>query len=766
MIFFYFKVEMPIKTENHTIIYSGGDAHEHGVGIAMTDRVARSLMGYWPVNERIIMCKLRAKPFNIVVLQVYAPTSDYSDEEIEDFYEEINKTLKETKSSDMVLIMGDFNAKVGDLVMSKSIGKYGLGKTNDRGETLIQFCERNDMSIANTLFKQPKRRLYTWKSPGDVHRNQIDYLLIKSRFKNSIINCRTYPGADIKSDHSPVVMKMKLKLKIPKRPSCKTLKFNLSALKEDELKAKYAVNVQNRYECLINVEEEGPETSQKVLEKQWRCLKEAITVTNEEMLPKKTAEAKQPWMKPEILEMMLERKSKKGTEQYNLIDDEIKKECIKAKEEFYNNKCEKVERLAMENNLAPMYREIKSFNKKGNATAGCIKNKDGNILFETEAIVNRWTEYVEELFDDKRGDNPIRSFLKGPSILKSEVEKGLKCMSTGKACGIDNISTEMLIALGDFGTTVLTELTNKMYETAHIPDDLKTSVFILLPKKPKALECSDFRTISLMCHVLKLLLTIILHRMSEKINNEVGEEQAGFRKNSGTREAIFNLKIAAEKYLEVHKEIYACFIDYSKAFDTVNHEKLAEILTRIGVDENDIAVITSLYWEQKTCIKFDAELSKPVQIKRGVRQGCVMSPSLFNVYTDFIFREIEELPGLNIGGKNTNNLRYADDTVLLAENEKDLQELVTKVKDESNLYGLQMNKKKTQTMVISRSEEIPKVKILIDGTCLEQVRNFKYLGQQISEDGRSEQEIKRRIGIAKSTFEQMNKLLTNRKTFL
>ena len=263
-----------------------------------------------------------------------------------------------------------------------------------------------------------------------------------------------------------------------------------------------------------------------------------------------------------------------------------------------------------------------------------------------------------------------------------------------------------------------------------------------------------------MCHVLKLLLTIILHRMSEKTNREVGEEQAGFRKNSGTREAIFNLKIAAEKYLEVHKDIYACFIDYSKAFDTVNHEKLAEILTKIGVDENDIAVITSLYWEQKTCIKFGTEYSKPVQIKRGVRQGCVMSPSLFNVYTDFIFREIEELPGLNIGGKNINNLRYADDTVLLAENEKDLQELVTKIKDESNLYGLKMNKKKTQTMVITRNEEVPKVKILIDGTCLEQVRNFKYLGQQISEDGRSEQEIKRRIGIAKTTFEQTNKLLT------
>ena len=163
-------------------------------------------------------------------------------------------------------------------------------------------------------------------------------------------------------------------------------------------------------------------------------------------------------------------------------------------------------------------------------------------------------------------------------------------MSKGKSSGIDDISTEMLQALGEFGIDTLTAICNEMYITVYIPEDLKTSVFILLPKKQKAVECSDYRTISLMCHTLKVLLTVILKRITNKIDIEVGREQAGFRKKSGTREVI------TEKYLEMGKELYACFINYSKAFDTtVNHEQLISSLSGTEVDDNDIAVIAHLY---------------------------------------------------------------------------------------------------------------------------------------------------------------------------
>ncbi|GFS00526.1 craniofacial development protein 2-like [Elysia marginata] len=116
---------------------------------------------------------------------------------------------------------------------------------------MIQFCEQHDMSVINTHFKQPKRRLYTWTSPGDVTRNQIDYLAKNSRFKNAVSKCKTYPGADIGSDHAPVIMKINIKLKIPRRKSTKAAKYDVSQLKNEELQKKYAVEVKNRFEFLM-----------------------------------------------------------------------------------------------------------------------------------------------------------------------------------------------------------------------------------------------------------------------------------------------------------------------------------------------------------------------------------------------------------------------------------------------------------------------------------------------------------------------------------
>ncbi|GFR71093.1 RNA-directed DNA polymerase from mobile element jockey [Elysia marginata] len=137
--------------------------------------------------------------------------------------------------------------------------------------------------------------------------------------------------------------------------------------------------------------------------------------------------------------------------------------------------------------------------------------------------------------------------------------------------------------------------------------------------------------------------------------------------------------------------------------------------------------------------------------------------AIFNLFTEYIFRTIDNIPGLTVGGININNLRYADDTVMLAENEDDLQKLVNIVKEESEKCGLFINIRKTKTMVISREKVIPQIDIKIDGERVEQVANFTYLGHWITEDGRSDQEVKRRIGMAKNTFSRMSKLLTNRR---
>ena len=110
--------------------------------------------------------------------------------------------IKEVKSTDVLLVIGDFNAKIGKEPFQDIVGQHGLGERNSRGERLLQFCIEKNLAIANTYFQHPDRLLYTWKSPGDVFRNQIDYILIRKRHRNSVKQCKTYPGADIASDHN------------------------------------------------------------------------------------------------------------------------------------------------------------------------------------------------------------------------------------------------------------------------------------------------------------------------------------------------------------------------------------------------------------------------------------------------------------------------------------------------------------------------------------------------------------------------------------
>ena len=486
----------------------------------------------------------------------------------------------------------------------------------------------------------------------------------------------------------------------------------------------------------------------------------------DESAPKIERKHKKPWMTDEILTLMDERKLAKNRNQkeYSKLHNKIKKKCKEAKEIFIAGKCEKIEMLSKSNQSRDLHREVKELvgDKKSSKIRGNIRSKNGTLLFEKDQVLERWNEYIGELFEDTRPEQPNVENLDGPPIINSEVEFALKNTSEGKAPGEDGIVTEMWKALGEFAVDKLTSLFNKIYSSGYIPDKMTRSVFITLPKKPKATECGDYRLISLMPHITKIFLRIILNRIKTKINIEVGDEQFGFQAGSGTREGIFCLNILGQKHLELNKDMYVCFIDYAKAFDRVKHFELIECLDLIGIDGKDIRIISNLYWHQKAAIRVEEDLSEYTSIQRGVRQGCILSPLLFNLYTEIIFRDFKELRGVCIGGRNVNNLRYADDTALLADNSHDLQILMDAAKEGSEEKGLSMNVRKTKTMVVTKTENIL-ANIEVENEILEQVDIFKYLGQLITPDAKNEKEVRARIAMAKGRFEKMSKLFESKQ---
>ena len=346
--------------------------------------------------------------------------------------------------------------------------------------------------------------------------------------------------------------------------------------------------------------------------------------------------------------------------------------------------------------------------------------------------------------------------------MQSEVEHALSRSKHGKVAGPDYVDAEELSALEDFGIKLLTRVMNEVYDAGCIPNDLFKSVFVALPKRSGTIECQHHRTISLMSHATKLLIRVIMMRIRNKIKLEITPEQCGFVEGKGTSNAIYMLRTIAEMALEMQNKLYLCFVDYTKALDCLNHLELIKLIESLIVDGRDLRVIRNLYWQQIAAVRWENELSGYKPTQRGITQGCVLSPHLFAIYSEFIMRNIQDFPGIKIGGHMINHIRYADDIVLIASSQEHLQKLLNIVVTESENVGLTLKVKKFEAMIITKSSLAPASRINIGPADPKHVDKFKYLGTIITKNGRREQEIRSRIAQSKQAFNKIKNILTNK----
>ena len=172
------------------------------------------------------------------------------------------------------------------------------------------------------------------------------------------------------------------------------------------------------------------------------------------------------------------------------------------------------------------------------------------------------------------------------------------------------------------------------------------------------------------------MLKILQARLQQYMNCELPDVQTGFRKGRGTRNQIANISWILEKAREFQKNIYLCFIDYAKDFDPVDHNKLWKILREMGIPDHLTCLLRNLYAGQEATVRTEHGITDWFQIRKGIHQGCILSPCLFNLYAEYIMRNVgleETQAGIKIAGRNINHLRYADDTTLMAESEEELK---------------------------------------------------------------------------------------------
>ena len=206
----------------------------------------------------------------------------------------------------------------------------------------------------------------------------------------------------------------------------------------------------------------------------------------------------------------------------------------------------------------------------------------------------------------------------------------------------------------------------QIWKTQQWPQDWKRSIFIPIPKKGNAKECSNNRTIALISHTSKVMLKILQARLQQYVNHELPDVQAGFRKGRGTRDQIANIYWIIDKAREFQKNI--CFIDYAKAFDCVDHNKLWKMLKEMGTRDHLTCLVRNLYAGQEATVRTGSGVTDWFQIGKGVYWGCILSPCLFNLYAEYIRRNAgldKAQSGIKIARRNINNCRYADDTILM-----------------------------------------------------------------------------------------------------
>ena len=250
----------------------------------------------------------------------------------------------------------------------------------------------------------------------------------------------------------------------------------------------------------------------------------------------------------------------------------------------------------------------------------------------------------------------------------------------------------------------------------------------------------------------------------------VGEEQSGFRRGRGCMDQLFVVRQVCEKYLRKGKEVFWAFMDLEKAYDRVDRAALWSVLQVYGIGGGLLRAVKSFYENSRACVRVGKEQSDWFEVNVGLRQGCVMSPWLFNVYMDGVVREVNArvqgaglaLVGENGGEWRLSQLLFADDTALVAESEEGLKRLVKEFGRVCDRRKLRVNVGKSKVMRCAREGGGDRMDVRLNGELLEEVESFKYLGSHVAVNGRVNVEVSHRVKEASKCMGGMKSVLSNR----
>ena len=343
----------------------------------------------------------------------------------------------------------------------------------------------------------------------------------------------------------------------------------------------------------------------------------------------------------------------------------------------------KPETVAQKGELSTVYRITKQLFRHTKVAASIVKDKDGNILTTEQMQAKRWAEHFTEVLNTEAStitadppapndDLDIAIGVQAPQ----KVTHAIKQMKTGKSPETDNICIELL------ETYVIT-------------------VIVKIPKKGDLQKCDNWRGIILLSMPSKIFCRVLLNRIEGAIDANLRQELAGFRRGKGCMDQMFSLRNIIEQSTKWNAPLYIGFIDFKKAFDSIHHQTLWKILRHYGLPPKIVGLISVLYKNFECSVLMDSIQTDYFPVKSGVRQGCILSPILFNITLDYIMRPTTQNARHGIQWTMFSQLEYldyADDIALLSTNTRHLQQKANVLNENAKKAGLHINMKKTKVM--------------------------------------------------------------------
>ena len=783
-------------------------------GIVTLDKTSKNMI-WFKINKEFLNTDK-----NFIIGGIYnSPiNSSYTKTNNDDIFEKIQSKILTFSQNDYIVLGGDFNARVGNmhdfieesdnehailnLPPNYQIDKYKKPRSNQDqhintyGEKLIELAISSKMKILNGRTIGDLMGKYTYIGYNGI--STVDYVLGSENLmmQNYIHSFEVGELTGI-SDHRPIDVTLKFE-KLEKEENLN--KKTPSTLR----KKKMTIRNYENYKTKLNLEMNNNQINRMITALD--TVKKDNNTLELNNIVQEITDIYTRSGKLDGLKNIKQNKTKRNKNIWYDKDCRILKRKLNQIRKIVERNPEKCESRRLFFKIQKQYRKIIKYKKRKHVAGlseklenlfsqnknefwNLLKSMKGtphneelprldnlikhfkNLFFEEDALKD-----LNNINESPINENEQRFDILNRILTEDEVAKCIKKSKSKKSPGDDQISNEMIKCTNKDGIKLLTKLFNTILNLDSFPKEWNYGLLRLIHKGGDTDDENNYRAITLNSCLGKLFCTILHNRLNPLLEaeNVFCKEQAGFRVNHRTTDLIFLLRKIVKTYISQNKYLFTCFVDFSKAFDSIWREGLIRKISKIGLNGKFLNIIKSIYSTTTNSIIYGEEQSETFRSNKGVKQGDTLSTTLFNLYINDLpdIFNFEDNNPIKIGNTNVSCLKYADDLIIMSTSPHSLQKCMKNLEEYCTKWKLEVNLKKTKVMIFNKQGSlIKKHKFFYNGQIIQNTKEYKYLGFVFSCSGSDNAGISNLLNQAKKAWYAIRQLMSksmnkNIKTYL